>query len=452
MITMLLAISLAALWGSAFTVATTSRNPTLSNNATIIPGAYVVEFVGGHDHTSFYNSLRADGVNVSPRMNMSFQLFNGSSFSITNLSEHTGVASRISVLPSVKRIWPMRRYPPPKAQHMKTAPFLNSSGPGSVFKKANAASAGNHSYSPHVMTQVDRLHAAGYTGEGARIAIVDTGVDYYHPALGGCFGKGCLIAGGYDLAGHSYDGTTAPEPGPDPYDSCNGHGTHVAGIIGARPNEMGFTGAAPGASLWMYKVFSCEGGGFGSTDDILISAFNMAFEDGADIITASIGGPGGWSEEPWSSAVGRIVENGVPCTLAAGNSGPEGMWLPSTAADGKDVTAVSSFDNVKTPYLLVKGSYSTNSTSSASCPASKSFGWLSSYRSFENLTLPLWATSHNTSVEDDACSSLPADTPDLSNFIVLIRTSTACDTYDQMRNVSAFNAQYVLFYGSTTDE
>lgn len=448
-----LTISLAALVGCAFTTATISRNSTFSNTSTIIPGAYVVEFVGGHDQTSFYGSLRADGVDVSPRMNMSFKLFNGSSFSVTNLTGHTTIASKISLMPSVKRIWPMRLYPPPTVQHLKTAPLLHRKGPAFVFKQGNATAAGNHSYAPHVMTQVDRLHAAGYTGKGARIAIVDTGVDYYHPALGGCFGKGCLISGGYDLAGHSYDGTSAPEPGPDPYDSCDGHGTHVAGIIGARPNEMGFTGAAPGAALSMYKVFSCEGFGFGTSDDILISAFNMAFEDGADIITASIGGPGGWSEEPWSSVVGRIVDNGVPCTLAAGNSGSDGMWAASTAADGKGVTAVSSFDNLDTPYLLYKGSYSTNSSSSWPCSAaSKSFAWLPSYQPFENITLPLWAPSINTSAEDDACSSLPADTPDLSNYIVLIRMTTACAPFDQMNNVSAFNAQYFLFYGSTADE
>lgn len=450
---MYLAISLAVLLGSALATATTSRNSTISNTTTIIPGAYIVEFLGGNDHASFYRSLRADGVDVSPRMNMSFQLFNGSSFSITNLTEHTTIASKISLMPSVKRIWPLRLYPAPKFQHANNAPFPSSNGAAFVSKQRRAATTGNSSYSPHVMTQVDRLHAAGYTGKGARIAIVDTGVDYHHPALGGCFGEGCLISGGYDLAGHSYDGSGAPQPGPDPYDSCDGHGTHVAGIIGARPNEMGFTGVAPGASISMYKVFSCEGSSFGSSDDILISAFNMAFEDGADIITASIGGPGGWSEEPWSSVVGRIVENGVPCTLAAGNSGSSGMWAPSSAADGKDVTAVSSFDNVITPYLLYEGSYSTNASSSGPCsPSSKSFAWLPSDLPLKNLTLPLWTNSNDTTVEDDACASLPSNTPDLSNVIVLIRMTAACDPYDQLSNVSAFNAQYVLFYGSTMDE
>lgn len=58
---------------------------------------------------------------------------------------------------------------------------------------------------------------------------IDTGIDYYHPALGGCFGEGCLVAYGFDLVGDDYDGSNTPVPDPDPLDTCEGHGTHVAG-------------------------------------------------------------------------------------------------------------------------------------------------------------------------------------------------------------------------------
>jgi len=51
------------------------------------------------------------------------------------------------------------------------------------------------------MTGVDKLHAAGIRGEGVVVAVADTGVDYTHPALGGGFGAGFRIAGGYDLVG-----------------------------------------------------------------------------------------------------------------------------------------------------------------------------------------------------------------------------------------------------------
>lgn len=104
---------------------------------------------------------------------------------------------------------------------------------------------------------------------------MDTGVDYTHPALGGCFGKKCLVSYGYDLVGDTWDGFDAPKPDGDPFDKCIGHGTHVSGIIAAQPNELNFTGVAPGATLGMYKVFSCET--LGTSDDVLIAALYVSF-------------------------------------------------------------------------------------------------------------------------------------------------------------------------------
>lgn len=100
-------------------------------------------------------------------------------------------------------------------------------------------------------------------------------MDYRHPALGGCFGKDCLVRYGYDLVGDDWSGLDAPKPDDDPYDDCIGHGTHVSGIIAAQPNKMGFTGVATGATLGMYKVFSCYS--FGTTDDVLIAALLVHF-------------------------------------------------------------------------------------------------------------------------------------------------------------------------------
>jgi subtilisin family serine protease len=165
--------------------------------------------------------------------------------------------------------------------------------------------------------------------------------------LGGCFGAGCLVSYGTDLVGDAYDGNNKGVPDPDPMD-CGGHGTHVAGSIAAQSNPFDFTGASPGVQLGAYKVFGCDGQ---VSNDVLIAAYNMAYEAGSDIITASIGGPAGWSEEPWAVAVQRIVEHGVPCTVAAGNEGAVGLFYASTAANGKKVTAVASVDNTKTPAL-----------------------------------------------------------------------------------------------------
>jgi minor extracellular serine protease Vpr len=92
----------------------------------------------------------------------------------------------------------------------------------------------------------------GFTGRGVHVAVMDSGIDYDHPDLGGCFGRGCRVSTGYDLVGDDYDEeqsdpTWQPVPHPDPLpDDCLGHGTHVAGIIGARG---GVTGVAPDVTL-----------------------------------------------------------------------------------------------------------------------------------------------------------------------------------------------------------
>lgn len=110
------------------------------------------------------------------------------------------------------------------------------------------------SYAPHVMGGVDKLHAQGFTGKGIFVAIVDTGVDYNHPALGGGFGPGFKIAHGYDFVGDHYNGFNTPAPDNDPYSSCQPHGTHVSGIVGANQNPWNFTGVVPDATLGVYRV------------------------------------------------------------------------------------------------------------------------------------------------------------------------------------------------------
>ena len=68
-------------------------------------------------------------------------------------------------------------------------------------------------YVPHMMSGVDKLHVEGFIGAGIKVGIIDTGIDYHHPALGGCFGPGCKVAGGADFVGDAYNGTNQPIPG-----------------------------------------------------------------------------------------------------------------------------------------------------------------------------------------------------------------------------------------------
>lgn len=223
---------------------------------------------------------------------------------------------------------------------------------------------------------------------------------------------------------------------------CAGHGTHVAGILAAQKNSMGFTGAAPGVTIGSYRAFGCNGE---SGDDILIAAFNQAYEDGADIISASIGGPSGWSEEPWAVAVSRIVAQGVPCILAAGNTGSAGLFYASTAGNGKKVTAVGSFDNTKFLSLLNASTYSVDGGSK------HEFGHLSGKPSaWKGVELPLWALNYDTGVHDDGCDEFPKNTPDLSKYIVLLRRGSC--TFDaKASNAAKAGAKYIVFYSNKED-
>lgn len=168
----------------------------------------------------------------------------------------------------------------------------------------------------------------------------------------------------------------------------------------------------------------------------------MAYEAGADIITASVGEASGWSEDPWAVAVSRIVEMGVPCTISAGNDGSYGLFYASTAANGKKITAIASIDNAISPALLRNATYTVSNGSSTS------FGYTpGSPNAWADVTLPLWAVNYNTTDAANACDALPDDTPDLSGYIVLVRRGT-CTFVQKLQNVAAKGAQYVVFYNN----
>jgi subtilisin family serine protease len=91
----------------------------------------------------------------------------------------------------------------------------------------------------------------GFTGRGQTVAVIDTGVAWNHFALGGGFGAGYRVVGGWDFTEEN-DGV--------PYDDTGSHGTHVSGIIGS--SASGATGVSPGVDLVGLRVFNDAGQGF----------------------------------------------------------------------------------------------------------------------------------------------------------------------------------------------
>lgn len=143
----------------------------------------------------------------------------------------------------------------------------------------------------------------GVSGAGVKVAVIDTGIDYTHPDLGGCLGSGCRVAGGWDFVNDD----------ADPRDDA-GHGTHVAGIIAANGT---LKGVAPGATLLAYKVLDATGNG--SLSDI-IAALERALQDGARVANLSLGAPGN-PDDPLSVAIDNATAAGLLSVCAAGNEG-----------------------------------------------------------------------------------------------------------------------------------
>ncbi|CAF4651275.1 unnamed protein product, partial [Rotaria sp. Silwood1] len=348
----------------------------------------------------------------------------------TGVPQNPADISAISSLSSVASIWPVTVYPRPVTSGKNIVDL-------SEFVTETENAAYKNAFAPHVMGGVDKLHAQGFKGEGVFIAVVDTGVDYRHPALGRGFGLGYKIQFGYDFVGDNYNGSNSFVPDPDPLD-CGGHGTHVSGIVSAIAPT--FTGVAPNATLGVYRVFGCSGG---SSNDVVIAAFNAAYQAGAQIITASLGSPSGWTEDPLAVVVDRIVDAGVSCTFSAGNNGNEGLFFASTAANGIDVTAIGSVDSIITPQIMYEGQFTINSS------ANTNFQYLPANNPFPNNIsgYPLYVVDHNITNPADACTALPADTPILSEKIVLIRRGS-CTFLSKIANVQKFGAQYIMIYNN----
>ena len=193
-----------------------------------------------------------------------------------------------------------------------------------------------HAYLSESVTKIgaDKVWSTyGIRGKGVTVAVIDTGIDYTHHALGGGFGPGARVIGGYDFVNNDRD----------PMDD-NGHGTHVAGIIGANAN--GLVGVAPEVNLLAYKVLNADGSG---RDSDIIAAIERALDpdengdpsDHADVINLSLGG-GGDAESPVSIAVENAVDAGVIVAVAAGNNG--GFYQIGSPAAAPDAITVGATD------------------------------------------------------------------------------------------------------------
>ena len=225
----------------------------------------------------------------------------------------------------------------------------------------------------------------GFHGEGVKVAVIDTGIDYTHANFGGpgtaaaytaahatetapadpsLFGPAApRVKGGTDLVGDSYDANPnnatyqpIPHPDPNPLD-CNGHGSHVAGTAaGSGVTAAGATytgaynattvsgnswtigpGVAPKADIYSIRVFGCNG-----STDVVVDAIDWAVDHDMDVINMSLGSPFGSADSPDAQATTNAVKAGIVVAASAGNNGLNQYIVgsPSTADGAISVAAI----------------------------------------------------------------------------------------------------------------
>jgi minor extracellular serine protease Vpr len=401
------------------------------------------------EHDAFKKNAAADGLTLTEHYSYD-SLWNGLSVSVPQ----TQVAA-LGSIPGVKAVYPVETVSLPA--------YRSEGGGGANIELKNALGLTGANVAQ------DEL---GLDGSGVTIAIVDSGVDYTLPELGGCFGSSCKVRGGLDLVGDSYNATTTspayqpvPHPGGPPL-PCNpddsdraevlgagtsnaAHGTHVAGIAAAdgrgHTAEGQVVGVAPGAKLLAYKVFGCNGG---TATDVMIHAMELALADHADVLNMSIGSAfDTWPESPAAVAADNLVDAGVTVVASIGNSGANfgQLWSAGAPAVGRRVIGVASYDNTKAtlPAFRVGTKLYTYARASGSLATAPDSGGAD-----------LVATG-TPSTLGDGCVNAPAP-GSLTGKIALIRRGSPappaapCGFYNKAINAERAGAVGVVLYNNAT--
>ena len=190
------------------------------------------------------------------------------------------------------------------------------------------------------------IHYPSITGQGQTVAVIDTGVDYTHPSLGGGFGKGFKVVGGYDFL----------ENDADPMDT-EGHGTAVAGVIAADRyvrNGVTYQGIAPNAKLVALRVGTEDN----ISDDRIEQALQWVVANyqtyGISVVNLSLGSgsyTSAYTSPQLSDEFQQLADLNISVFAASGNNGRStfggrGIAYPAADANVVAVGSVTSGDAI----------------------------------------------------------------------------------------------------------
>ncbi|MFI2755093.1 S8 family serine peptidase [Cellulomonas sp. P22] len=344
--------------------------------------------------------------------------------------------------------------------------------------------------------------STGQTGEGVRIGVIDTGLDYTHADFGGpgtaeayaaaygTDGTGAIPAGlfdstkflgGHDFAGTFYDAdpdstlegaTTVPAPDDNPIDSLatspnSGHGTHVAGTaagFGVTADGTTFRGdyasltdlsgwevgpgSAPGAGLYALKVF----GDIGGSTNLSAQALDWAADpdgdgdlnDHLDVVNLSLGASATPSDDPDNIIVDRLADLGVLAVISAGNSGDITDVAGSPGSSASSLTVANSVGSPQT-FDGVEVTAAPDAALVGTYPAQSSIAYTG--------TADVSAQVAFLGEQVSGCSSLTSRSAEITGKIVYLwwdddDATRACGSAARFRNAELAGAVGVLL-GST---
>ena len=233
--------------------------------------------------------------------------------------------------------WPIAALELPAAEvaALRNAPGVALVAPDTTYRAAALALAelqpalDNGLYGL-VLTKAVDAQARRVTGKGARVCIVDSGIDAHHPDLVAAY------RGGFDLVDDDED----PDVGADP--GLGGHGTMVAGIVAAALNRQGVRGIAHGAEIRHARVLGADGQARGS--DVMAAVRRLVEDEGCRIVNLSLGADQSTDTEE-SFYRQLLARHDVLIVAAAGNDERDSLSFPAGYAGVAAVGAVDRYRN-----------------------------------------------------------------------------------------------------------
>jgi subtilisin family serine protease len=285
---------LLALLVQAALVTTASAAPTTAYFGDTAPRDYIVQFKDSVDATG----------------------------ETTTLERRFGFLSRFRYTAAIRGF--AARLNPAVAAAVSRLPFVENVEPdGTASVTADPVAAGENN-----PTGIRRMGGAtttsAHSSASVAVAVIDTGIDLNHADLNAANGVNCITSGAQAQDDH-------------------GHGTHVAGTIGARNNGSGVIGVAPGTQVIAVKVLNAQGSGAWS--QIICGIDWVASNAASRNIKVANMSLGGGNTSTMRSAIQNATNRGVTFVVAAGNNGANLQnYSPANYPEVLTVTAVADSD------------------------------------------------------------------------------------------------------------